>query len=70
MLNDNDLNTLQKKGITEDTLNRQLERFTTGFPYLKIASSAVVGNGITSLSPNRKRRLWPDGKNSWPMVDL
>lgn len=54
MLNDNDLNTLQKKGITEDTLNQQLERFTTGFPYLKIASSAVVGNGITSLSPQQE----------------
>lgn len=50
MITEADKVTLEKKGISEEQLSRQLERFATGFPYLKIASSAVVGKGITSLS--------------------
>lgn len=50
MLTNNDLNTLQSRGITTDTLDTQLNRFKSGFPYLKLAGSATVGNGI--LAPD------------------
>lgn len=54
MLTETDKAVLDKKGISEEVLNSQLERFVTGFPFLKIASSAVVGNGITSLTPEEE----------------
>lgn len=50
MITEQDKDTLAQKGISEEQLNEQLNRFGTGFPFLKIASSAVVGNGITVLS--------------------
>lgn len=49
MLTQNDLNTLKKRGITPDKLQSQLERFRTGFPHLRLAGSATVGNGILRL---------------------
>ncbi len=52
MLTNNDLNTLQNRGITTDTLDTQLNRFKSGFPYLKLAGSATVGNGI--LAPDHQ----------------
>ncbi len=40
---------LAAKGISEEKLNGQLERFRTGFPYLKIDSAAQLGAGITAM---------------------
>lgn len=40
---------LKAKGISEETLLAQLERFRTGFPYLKIDSPATMGAGITAM---------------------
>lgn len=50
MLSNNDLDFLEKKGITSQQLNSQVERFKTGFPFLALDSSARVGRGILSLS--------------------
>ena len=50
MLNEKDKSLLQAKGISEETLEAQLKRFATGFPYLKIKTVATVGNGIKRLS--------------------
>lgn len=50
MLSTADLNFLASKGITEEKLNCQLERFRSGFPYLRLDASAKVGNGILRLS--------------------
>jgi len=41
-----DLEQLSAKGISRETVERQLERFRTGFPYLKIDSPSSVGHGI------------------------
>lgn len=49
MLTPNDLMLLQKRGISEEKLNAQLDRFRTGFPYLKIYAPATPGKGITVL---------------------
>lgn len=53
-LNESDLQTLRDRGITEETLAKQLESLKTGFPYLKIEAPATVGNGIT-LPSNEMR---------------
>ncbi len=49
MLTTDDKARLQKRGISEDQLQSQLDRFKTGFPYLKIYDSARPGEGITVL---------------------
>ena len=48
--NNNDLELIKSKGITIETIEEQLNRFKTGFPYLKIRSVATIGNGIVRLS--------------------
>lgn len=50
MLNQEDLKLLEEKGITPEMLEKQICRFKSGFPYLKVKSVATVGNGILRLS--------------------
>ncbi len=45
-----DLAQLRQKGITESQLQSQLQRFRTGFPYLKIFSAASLERGILAPS--------------------
>lgn len=49
MLTANDKDVLSKRNISEQTIKEQLDRFNTGFPYLRLAGSATVGNGILRL---------------------
>ena len=48
--NNNDLQQIKAKGISLEVIEQQLERFRTGFPYLKIRSVATIGNGILRLN--------------------
>ena len=50
MLTQEDLKLLEEKGITTDMLDRQIARFKSGFPYLKVKSAATVGDGIRRLT--------------------
>jgi hypothetical protein len=43
---------LDKKGISEDKLQSQIEAFRKGFPYLRIEKPATIGDGIHRLSEN------------------
>lgn len=54
MLSENDKQQLAERGVTEEQLLAQVERFKTGFPYLKIYDSARPGEGITVLSPQEQ----------------
>ena len=56
MLSDKDAAFLSKKGISEEKLNEQLARFRTGFPYLKLHSSAKAGAGILRLDDEMQRQ--------------
>ena len=49
MINDSDRAYLANRGITEETLDKQLKQFSTGFPYLRLQGSATVGNGILAV---------------------
>lgn len=75
MLTPQDLEQLSHKGITIEKLQSQLDKFKSGFPYMRIKSSAVVGNGIKRLSAgeetsaiNRWRRYLADGGDVIKMV--
>lgn len=55
-MNDQDKELMEKKGITKEMIDAQLERFRTGFPFLKIGAVATVGNGITRLDEKQENR--------------
>ncbi len=55
MLTPEDLKTLEARGITQDELNAQIDRFKTGFPYLRLAGSATIGSGIISLTADEQQ---------------
>lgn len=54
MLREEDLAQLEQKGITEQQVEEQLKRFSTGFPYLKIQDVARTGHGITRLTDDEQ----------------
>ena len=54
MWNEKDKELMKAKGITEAAIEAQLKRFETGFPWLKIAAVATVGNGIIRLDAKRE----------------
>ena len=56
MLQQEDLLTLEAKGITEQQLNAMLDRFAKGFPYLTIIDAARPGKGITVLTPAQEEQ--------------
>ncbi|MDE5806060.1 MAG: DUF4301 family protein, partial [Paramuribaculum sp.] len=51
-----DIKDIESRGTTVETVENQLKRFSTGFPFLKLASTAKVGAGILHLSPEQERK--------------
>ena len=51
-----DIETLSRKGITEEKLSEELTMLREGFPYLRIEGPAVVGNGISRMSEEMQSR--------------
>jgi len=63
MLTSEDRQLLAGKGITEKQLDKQLERFAKGFPYLEATASASVEKGIRVISGEAQEgyiRIWDD----------
>ena len=52
MLQSTDKQILDKKGISVDKFNEQLQSFVDGFPYLEIIRAAEPGHGISLISNN------------------
>ena len=46
MFTEKDKTLLAARGVSEETVKAQLDRFRTGFPYLRLAGSATVNYGI------------------------
>lgn len=55
MITASDKQLLDKKGITEDDLQKQLDFFKQGFPFLKLAAAASVKKGIMSVSEEEEK---------------
>lgn len=55
-LTDSDLKTLEARGMKPEQLQQQLDRFSTGFPYLEIYDSARPGEGITVLTDGEQQQ--------------
>lgn len=53
-LTQNDKLFLQQKGISEETIERQIDCFKKGFPFIKLYSVASAEQGIMVLTPEEK----------------
>lgn len=49
-----DLELLEKKGITKSQIENQLDYFKSGFPFLQIESAASIGNGILKIEEDKE----------------
>ncbi len=52
---------MAQKGITPQQVDHQLERFKSGFPYLKLQAAAAIGHGIMAPDEIQRRHyveLW------------
>ncbi len=50
MFSKEDLLQIEKHGLTPETVERQIENFRTGFPYLPIVRAASAGDGVRVLT--------------------
>lgn len=55
-LNQEDLNQIFQKGMSEKQVERQLQQFETGFPFLKLEAAAAVGKGIMAPDETAQKR--------------
>ena len=56
-LSPNDLEQLDSKGISKEKINRQIETFKEGIPFVDLVKAAVVGNGILRFSEGEQQDL-------------
>ena len=54
MLSQQDLKQIAQKGISEEQINRQLNEFKTGFPFLKLEAAASIERGIVAMGEQDK----------------
>ena len=62
-----DIQQLQAKGITEAQIEKQIQQFQTGFPFLKIEAPASIGRGIIAPTEGEIAgyvKAWEDYKAS------
>lgn len=57
ILSDKDRRQLNSLNITEEDVNRQINNFKNGFPYLKIQKAATVGDGIIKFESHELDHL-------------
>ncbi len=56
MFTKEDLKLLSAKGISEEQVKSQLNRFVTGFPYLRLAGSAKAGESVFVLDTDEEEQ--------------
>ena len=57
MFTPEDLKQIEQHGLTREAVEKQLENFRKGFPYLNIIRSARVGDGIIAVDDERADAL-------------
>ncbi|SHG51738.1 DUF4301 family protein [Flagellimonas flava] len=56
-LSQKDLEQLQKKGISKEKVEQQIETFTAGIPFVNLKKAAIVGDGILRFSEEEQKEL-------------
>lgn len=54
MITEKDRKQIEERGSKVENVLEQLERFSKGFPYLKLSRAAGIGSGILHLSPEEE----------------
>lgn len=49
-----DIKQIEKKGLTIEKVNAQIQLFKTGFPFINLKERATIGNGILKLNKKEK----------------
>ncbi len=57
MFTERDLQQIKSKGISPETVEKQMERFKTEFPFIRLAAPAVPGNGLLSFDEKEVKEL-------------
>ncbi len=52
-----DLKQFESKGISKETVEKQLENFKKGFPFVRLTAPATVGNGLISFKDDEVKEL-------------
>ena len=66
MLNQNDLQQIAARGITQEQVEHQLEQFKTGFPFLRLEAAASIGQGVQAPTDEERQQFiecWNRYKN-------
>ena len=53
----NDINQIEKKGLTVDKVLSQIALFKKGVPFVNLKSTATIGNGILALNEREREDL-------------
>ena len=61
MFHDNDSRQFLLRGISPETIEKQLLHFREGFPYARLAKPATVGDGIFAFSAEEAHHYEDDG---------
>lgn len=64
-MNQQDLNQIAARGISEQQIEHQLEQIKNGFPFLKLEGAAAIGKGImapTAQEVENFEKAWNDYK--------
>lgn len=60
MLTESDNIYIKEKGISPDQLQKQLDSFKKGFPFLELAAAASIDKGILVMSPDQEQKYLND----------
>ena len=73
MLTKKDQQLIENKGITAEMIEKQIKRFESGFPQLRIHSVAKVGDGIMRLNEkdiNHYIKLWRQAQQHGTTIEI
>ncbi len=57
MFSDKDVNQIKDKGLTPELIEKQINNFKTGFPYINLYAAATPGNGLNSYTKEQVTEL-------------
>ena len=64
MFTEHDLQQIKDHSLSVEQIERQLDAFKKGFPFLKLSAAATVGNGILCLGAAEEEKFINECKAS------
>ena len=69
-LSDKDLDLLEKKGITKQTIDQQMQLFKNGLPFINLKRAATVDDGIIKLTAKEENQYIKLYDNEKENIDI